>query len=102
MSGRYSEVVSRLSCPACLRSGRGDNPLYHTVNDEGPLSFAQRRCRHRECGYSETIASASGIEVRQALLKSRRREHAFMLFALGEGLAIATTVALASAAYAGK
>lgn len=100
MSGRYSEVVSHVSCPACLRSGRGDNPLYYYVNDEGPLSFAQRRCRHRECGSSETIAAASGIEARQELLKSRRRTHTLMLFIIGEAAAIAATIVAASTVYA--
>ena len=102
-AGRYTEVISRVSCPDCLRSGRRTSPVMYYVSDEPGLTFLQARCTNqRDCGWVETRAADAGIEARQALLKLRRRTRVFMLFIFGETLAIAATIVAASAAYAMK
>jgi hypothetical protein len=99
--GRYTEVMSRVSCPDCIRSGRRESPVMYYVSDEPGLSMLQARCTNRrDCGWVETRAADAGIAARQALLKSRRRARAFMLFIIGETIALAATIVAASVAYA--
>ena len=103
MSGRYTEAVSRQSCPDCMRAGRNSGPLTYYVSDEGPLTFLQVRCTdRRSCGYVETRASATGSDVRKALLQARSRAHVFALVALGEALALGAIATAASALAAMK
>jgi len=103
MSGRYTEVMTRGSCPDCRRAGRGIKPTYYYVNDEPNLTFLQVRCTdRRSCGFVETRASATGSDVLKALLQARSRAHVFALIALGEALALGAIATAASALAAMK
>lgn len=73
------------------------------VSDEGPLTFLQVRCTNRvSCGYVKTLASATGSDVRKALLQARSRSRVFALIALGEALALGAIATAASALAAMK
>jgi len=72
------------------------------VANEGPLTFLQERCTDwQSCDWLETKATATGIEVRWALLQARSRAHVYATIALGELLALAA-MAIAATALAAR
>lgn len=70
MSGVYYEVWSRDLCTKCLGQGR-EIHLKYVITDEKELSTLQVRCP--ECHSVQTVASATGNELRARLLKAERR-----------------------------
>lgn len=73
------------------------------VSDEGSITFVQVRCTNRRaCGWVQTRATSTGIEVRTALVQARRRARVFATVAVGELLALGAIAAAASALAAMK
>ena len=101
MSGRYTEVFTRTTCPECRKANRQTPTMYY-VSDEGDLTLVQERCTdRRSCGWVQTRATATGIEVRRTLLQARSRARVFATIALGELLAL-SAIAIAASALAAR